>query len=417
MSLRKFPTRTPALLAANRANPQRSTGPRTSEGKSRVALNALGHGLHFQNFLAALAKSSRAFKEFSGLYRALYLALLPDKKGMALLRRAAVHAWAIRRQVIRRAASRAEREAVFIRTGGAFPAPWQLLIKRSGWRVLVPVWVRRGRGRGHRRLLENVAEWEEGRARLHVGVTASMRHPLLGYSSLDEVPQGVAPRVVVKTKPESVRKQKGNRNVIPVKDLDHFSPEYRSGAVDERRFRLLRPGQPFVPPPARAGSDSHLPPRWERSRWCGFFLAYGGQALCFTKPRSSPQTLAGIRDSSGSVSRASAHNQVLSRAAGTLSKAPPLAFPSVCKNTSRTMTPSFVSRTIRQFSNVEMLQCKKGSNRRGREAYVSSIRPLPSMVIRDAQSPSFPAGRAGRCGRLGRRGLDIAPGSYETTGE
>ncbi len=66
--------------------------------------------------------------------------------------------------------------------------------------------------------------WEEGRGRLHVGVTvtASMRHPLLGYSSLKAVPQGVAPRVVVRTKPESIRKQKRNRNVITIKDLDPF---------------------------------------------------------------------------------------------------------------------------------------------------------------------------------------------------
>jgi len=44
MSLRKSPTRTLALLAANRANAQKSTGPRTPQGKARVALNGLKHG-------------------------------------------------------------------------------------------------------------------------------------------------------------------------------------------------------------------------------------------------------------------------------------------------------------------------------------------------------------------------------------
>ena len=44
MSLRKSPTRTPALLAANRANARKSTGPRTARGKSFVRLNALRHG-------------------------------------------------------------------------------------------------------------------------------------------------------------------------------------------------------------------------------------------------------------------------------------------------------------------------------------------------------------------------------------
>ncbi len=44
MPLRQSPLRTPALLAANRANAQKSTGPRTPQGKARVALNALKHG-------------------------------------------------------------------------------------------------------------------------------------------------------------------------------------------------------------------------------------------------------------------------------------------------------------------------------------------------------------------------------------
>jgi hypothetical protein len=41
MSLRKRPTLTPALLAANRANAQKSTGPRTVRGKNRIVLNGL----------------------------------------------------------------------------------------------------------------------------------------------------------------------------------------------------------------------------------------------------------------------------------------------------------------------------------------------------------------------------------------
>jgi hypothetical protein len=49
MSLRRRPTITPALLAANRANARRSTGPRTVEGKNRVVLNALKEGRHARN--------------------------------------------------------------------------------------------------------------------------------------------------------------------------------------------------------------------------------------------------------------------------------------------------------------------------------------------------------------------------------
>ena len=45
MSLRKSPTRTPAFLAANRRNAQRSTGPRTARGKAQSRLNRLQTGL------------------------------------------------------------------------------------------------------------------------------------------------------------------------------------------------------------------------------------------------------------------------------------------------------------------------------------------------------------------------------------
>ena len=39
MSWRKSPTRSPALLAANRANAQNSTAPRTARGKAQITLN------------------------------------------------------------------------------------------------------------------------------------------------------------------------------------------------------------------------------------------------------------------------------------------------------------------------------------------------------------------------------------------
>jgi len=44
MALRQSPVRTAAMLAANRANAQKCTGPSTSEGNARVALNALKDG-------------------------------------------------------------------------------------------------------------------------------------------------------------------------------------------------------------------------------------------------------------------------------------------------------------------------------------------------------------------------------------
>jgi hypothetical protein len=46
VSLRKSPTLTPALLAANRRNAKKSTGPRTARGKAWSRLNSLRHGCH-----------------------------------------------------------------------------------------------------------------------------------------------------------------------------------------------------------------------------------------------------------------------------------------------------------------------------------------------------------------------------------
>ena len=57
MSLRKSPTLTPALLAANRQNAKKSTGPRTARGKAWSRLNRMRHGgrsQEYSDFLRAL---------------------------------------------------------------------------------------------------------------------------------------------------------------------------------------------------------------------------------------------------------------------------------------------------------------------------------------------------------------------------
>ncbi len=57
MPLRKSPVRTPALLAANRANAQDCRGPRSPQGKARVALNALKHGRYAVRLREKLAQA------------------------------------------------------------------------------------------------------------------------------------------------------------------------------------------------------------------------------------------------------------------------------------------------------------------------------------------------------------------------
>jgi hypothetical protein len=64
MPLVKPPTLTPAKLAACRANAQKSTGPRTPEGKRRIVFNSLKHGERSRDFLSTLLKAgSREEKE------------------------------------------------------------------------------------------------------------------------------------------------------------------------------------------------------------------------------------------------------------------------------------------------------------------------------------------------------------------
>ena len=65
--LRKPPVRTPALLAANRRNALKSTGPRTLCGRARVALNALKHGRYAQRLGHRLLRAGDT--ERAALYR------------------------------------------------------------------------------------------------------------------------------------------------------------------------------------------------------------------------------------------------------------------------------------------------------------------------------------------------------------
>ena len=62
---------TPARLAANRRNAQKSTGPRTAAGKRRVALNRRSRGLIPEELERQLVARGEDPREFRRLHRAL----------------------------------------------------------------------------------------------------------------------------------------------------------------------------------------------------------------------------------------------------------------------------------------------------------------------------------------------------------
>jgi hypothetical protein len=72
MSLRKSPTRTPALLASNRRNAQKSTGPRTARGKAWSRLNRFRHGMRSPQYVSFfMALYNAPLGEVSTTVRAL----------------------------------------------------------------------------------------------------------------------------------------------------------------------------------------------------------------------------------------------------------------------------------------------------------------------------------------------------------
>src|SRR5438552_1606193 len=65
-------------LQANRANAQRSTGPRTSEGKTKSSRNALKHGLYAEQLLQPF-ESQEEFEEHAAGFRDEYQPSTPTQ--------------------------------------------------------------------------------------------------------------------------------------------------------------------------------------------------------------------------------------------------------------------------------------------------------------------------------------------------
>jgi len=102
MSLLKSLRLTPAHLAANRRNAQKSTGPRTARGKRWVALNSLKNGLWAPSFRRALAIGGEPVEKFDAVVECLALVLKPGTRlQKARLRRYAQMLWSLHRQTQR----------------------------------------------------------------------------------------------------------------------------------------------------------------------------------------------------------------------------------------------------------------------------------------------------------------------------
>jgi hypothetical protein len=85
---------TPKKVAANHANAAKSTGPRTEEGKARVAENSLTHGLRSSSVVMPW-ESQEEFDDFS--QRMLACLGPADELERMLAERVVVEAWRVRR--------------------------------------------------------------------------------------------------------------------------------------------------------------------------------------------------------------------------------------------------------------------------------------------------------------------------------
>jgi hypothetical protein len=102
MSLRKPYRLTPARLAANWLNAQKSTGPRTARGKEWAAMNALKNGLWAQSFRQTLASTGEPVPKFDGMVERLALVLKPcSRLQAARLVRYAQMLWSMHRRAQR----------------------------------------------------------------------------------------------------------------------------------------------------------------------------------------------------------------------------------------------------------------------------------------------------------------------------
>ena len=123
MSLRKSPRRTRALLAANRRNSRKSTGPRTELGKWHSAGNAIRHYRRTQ-FASCIPVENREITAFEDFLLKLREAIIPAENAAgteAVLLKAA-EVWRVKRSFDRWIETRTEEDWLIL-AAGAVPPP------------------------------------------------------------------------------------------------------------------------------------------------------------------------------------------------------------------------------------------------------------------------------------------------------
>ncbi len=157
--LRKSPTRTEAFLTANRRNAQKSTGPRTPEGKARVSLNALKHGRCVKRLPEKL--EAAGYHSAAALYgqirseMTLAFKVEKDPVEVAQVERTAAMVWAMawRAGVF----STKRQSPLFRKDSRSLPRARLLFQMRNPWRRIGMVyWVQRKRYWTGKRFIQDV---------------------------------------------------------------------------------------------------------------------------------------------------------------------------------------------------------------------------------------------------------------------
>ena len=148
MSIRKSPERTPALLAANRANGRKSTGLQgISRSRRRDLLKGLRDDGRLARSLEILAQAPLPQQlDFARLYANLHKAVAPEPAEVDLVLAAAAFVWRVKRRMENRVRTARFRAQVAARDG-RLPPPWRMPLRCPGGQLTVTIWVRPGRSR------------------------------------------------------------------------------------------------------------------------------------------------------------------------------------------------------------------------------------------------------------------------------